>query len=68
MCIFSELMENEAFNQEASLASGFNSTDFSLSNFTYMNNVIQTMMLEQLSQTDFTGVTVSLLMNTLNER
>ena len=61
-------MENEAFNQEASLASGFNSTDFSLSNFTYMNNVIQTMMLEQLSQTDFTGVTVSLLMNTLNER
>ena len=53
-------MDNDTLNEEASSASGLSSTtDFSSEIFAYTNNVIQQLMLKYLSDTNFTGVTVS---------
>ena len=55
---FSEL-ENDTLRAAAIVASGLNTTEFSLEDFNYQNNVIQELMMRELSQTNFTGVTVS---------
>ena len=65
VCII-ELMNDEDLRQNASIASGLNSSDFSLADFSYQNNVVQQTMLQHLTYTHFTGVTVSPLISTLN--
>ena len=60
-------MDDEALRQNASIASGLNSSDFSLADFSYQNNVVQQTMLQHLTYTHFTGVTVSPLISTLNK-
>jgi gamma-aminobutyric acid type B receptor len=52
-----ELMNDEDLRQNASIASGLNSSDFSLADFSYQNNVVQQTMLQHLTYTHFTGVT-----------
>ena len=52
-------MDNETLREEAISASGLNLTDFTLNNFNYENNVIQEVMLRNLYDTNFIGVTVS---------
>ena len=54
-------MDDETLREEAISASGLNLTDFTLNNFNYENNVMQEVMLRNLYDTNFIGVTVSLI-------
>ena len=54
-----ELKVNDTLQEEAALASDLDGTNFTLENFTYTNNVIQTAIFNQLADTNFIGVTVS---------
>lgn len=59
-----QLYEESSLASGASGASGLNSTtDFSLENLTYTNNVIQQVMLKYLNDTNFNGVTVSVTLS-----
>ena len=55
--VVTELMENETLREEAGMAS--NVANFSIEDFTYENNIIQQIMFRHLTDTNFTGVTVS---------
>lgn len=54
----SDLKSNSSLNMAASIASRI-STPFSIENFTYSNNVIAERMFKHLSNTNFTGISVS---------
>ena len=55
----SELKNDDTLQEKAIRESGLSLTDFTLSNFTYKNNIIQEVMLRNLYNTSFIGVTVS---------
>ena len=57
--LVTDLMEDETLREEARNASGLESADFSLEDFTYQNHVVQRIMMKHLTDTNFTGVTVS---------
>ena len=43
----------------AAQAKKINDTEFTMEDFTYKNNIVESIMFRKLEQTNFTGITVS---------
>ena len=53
-----DLQNNATLNMLAAQAEKLNGTEFTLEDFTYQNNIVETIMFRHLEQTNFTGITV----------
>ena len=56
---YADLQSNATLNMLAAQAEKINDTEFTMEDFTYKNNIVESIMFRNLEQTNFTGITVS---------